>query len=124
MTDQTSIISPDRNFIAYLESEGTNIFLNTWSPTQEYPTLLPHIEITSQQPWEPHNITFPVTKYYVKEEMDPQNISSLAMNFRQSLEYPGDKPVVDEEYVSFDTQEFNRIVVASVQVSETQSNKI
>ena len=46
------------------------------------------------------------------------------MNFRQSLEYPGDKPVVDEEYVSFDTQEFNRIVVASVQVSETQSNKI
>ena len=102
-----SIISPDGNFIACLESEVTNIFLHAWSPTQEYLTLLTPIEITLQQPWEPHKMAFPATKYYVKEEMESRNISSLAMNFRQSLEDPVDTPVVDEEDGIFDTQENN-----------------
>ena len=70
LTDPMSIPSPDGKFITCLESEGTNIFLNTWYPTQEDLALLPHIEITSQQPWELHNITFPATKYYVKEDME------------------------------------------------------
>ena len=61
-----SITSPDGNFIAYLESEGTNIFLNTWYQTQEDLTYLPHIELILQQPLEPHNIAFPAKKYYVK----------------------------------------------------------
>ena len=56
--------------------------------------------------------------------MESRNISSLAMNFRQSLEDPGDTPVVDEENVIFDTQDFNRRIVDSVQVSGTQANKI
>ena len=33
-TDPMIIIGPDGNFIACLESEGNNMFLNTWSPTQ------------------------------------------------------------------------------------------
>ena len=84
-TDPISILSPDGNFIACLESEGTNVFLNTWSSTQKYLALLPQIELTSQQPWEPHNISFPAKTYYVKEEMESQNISILTMNFRQLL---------------------------------------
>ena len=35
--------------------------------------------------------------------MESRNISSLAMNFRQSLEYTWDTPVVDEEDIIFDT---------------------
>ena len=58
MTDTMSITILNGNFIACLESEGTNLFHNTWSPPQEELTLLPHIEITSQQPWYPHKITF------------------------------------------------------------------
>ena len=46
------------------------------------------------------------------------------MNFRQSLEDPGDTPVVDEEDVIFDAQDFNRIIVASVQLSGIQANDI
>ena len=61
-------------------------------------------------------------KYYVKEEMESRNISSLAINFRKSLEDPGDTSVVDEEYVIFNTQEFNRIIVDSVRVLGTQAN--
>ena len=67
---------------------------------------------------------FPATKYYVKEDIESQNISSLAMNFRQSLEDPGDTPVVNEEDVIFYTQESNRRIVAIVRVSGTQENDI
>ena len=119
-----SITNPDGNFIASLESEGTNIFINICSPTIKDLALLPHIELTSQQPWEPHNIAFPATKYYSKEEMESQNVSSLTMNFRQSLEDPGDTPVVDEEDVIVDTQRLNRIIVASIRVPGTQSKEI
>ena len=122
--DLMSITSPDVNFIASLESEGTNIFINIWSPTQKDLALLPHIELTSQQPWEPYNVAFPATKYYAKEEMESRNISSLTVNFRQSLEDPGDTPVVDEEDIIFDIQRLNRIIVASIRVPGTQSKEI
>ena len=56
--------------------------------------------------------------------MESRKISGIAMNFRQLLEDPGDTPVVDEEDVIFDTQEFTSIIVASARVSETQSNNI
>ena len=46
--------------------------------------------------------------------MESQNISILAINFRQLLEDPGDTPVVDDEDVIFNTQKFNRRIVASV----------
>ena len=71
-----SITSPDVGFVACLESEGTNIFLNTWSPTQTDLASLPHIALTSQQPWDPRKVAFPATKYYVKEEMESRNVSS------------------------------------------------
>ena len=87
-TDPMSIIISYGNFIDCLDSDGTNIFINTWSPTQEDLASLPHIEITLQQPREPHNIAFPATKYYVREEMESRNISSVTRNFRQSLKDP------------------------------------
>ena len=52
--------------------------------------------------------------------MGPQFVSSLAMNFTQSLEDPRDTPVLDEEGVIFDTQEFNRRILDTVRVSENE----
>ena len=49
--DPMSITIPDGNFIACLELEGTNIFINTWYPTQEELSSLPYIELTLQQLW-------------------------------------------------------------------------
>ena len=46
------------------------------------------------------------------------------MNFRQSLEDPGDTPVVDEEDVIFNKKDFNKRIVDNVRVSGTQANKI
>ena len=120
-----SIISPDGDFVACLESEGTNIFLNTWSPTQTDLASFPHITLTSQQPWDPHKVAFPATKYYVKEEMESRNVSSMACQFTQSIEDdPEVEPTVYEEDIIFDTHEFNRRLVASVRVSGAQANEI
>ena len=120
-----SIISPDGEFVACLESEGTNIFLNTWSPTQTDLASFPHITLTSQQPWDPHKVAFPATKYYVKEEMESRNVSSMACQFTQSIEDdPEVEPTVYEEDIIFDTHEFNRSLVASVRVSGAQANEI
>ena len=53
-----------------------------------------------------------------------KNVTILAMNFRQSLEYPGDTPVLYEENDISNTQYFNRRIVASVLVPGTQANDI
>ena len=42
-TEPMSITNPSRYFTACLEFQGTNIFLNTWFPTQTDLPRLPHI---------------------------------------------------------------------------------
>ena len=75
--------NPSTDFTACLESQGKHIFLNTWFPTQTYLAVFSHIELTSRQPWNPHKIDFPSTKYYVKEEIEAQNVSSIGIKFHQ-----------------------------------------
>ena len=82
-TEPMNITNPSRYFTACLEYQGTNIFLNTWFPTQTYLTAFPHIKLTSRQSWNPHQINFPSTKYYVKEEIEAQNVSSIGIKFHQ-----------------------------------------
>ena len=54
--EQMNITNPSRYFTACLESQGTNIFFNTWFPTHTYLAAFPHIELTSHEPWNPHQI--------------------------------------------------------------------
>ena len=110
-----NITNPSGYFTACLESQGTNIFLNTWFPTQTDLAAFSHIELTSRQPWNPHQIEFPSTKYYVKEDIETQNLSSIGIKFRQSIE-DDEIQIVDEEDIIFNTQRFNQILVASVQI--------
>ena len=96
-----SLLSPQppkihRHFTAYLESQGTNIFHNTWFPTQIYLSAFPYIELTSRQPWNLHQIEFPLKKYYVKEEIEARNVSSIGIKFRQSIE-DDELQIADEE---------------------------
>ena len=85
-TEPMNINNPSGDFTAWLEYQGTNIFLNTWFPTQTDLAALPHIKLTSRQPWNPNQIEFPSTKYYVKEEIEAGNVSSIGIKFHQSIE--------------------------------------
>ena len=78
-----NITNPSGDFTSCLGSQGTNIFLNTWFTTQTDLAAFPHIELTSHQPWNPDKIEFPLTKYYVKEEIEAQNVSSIGIKFHQ-----------------------------------------
>ena len=81
-----NITNPSGYFTPWLEFQGTNIFLNAWFPTQIVLVVFPHIKFTSHQPWNPHQIEFPSTKYYVKEDIEAQNVSSIGIKFHQSIE--------------------------------------
>ena len=68
-TEPMNITNPSGDFTACLESQGKNIFLNTWFPNQIDLAVFPRIELTLLQTFNPHQIDFPSTKYYVKEEI-------------------------------------------------------
>ena len=85
---------PKRRFYCLLGIARENIFLNSWFPTHIDPAAFPHIKLTSNQPWNPHQIEFPSTKYYVKEEIEAQNVSSIGIKFHQSIE-DDERQIVD-----------------------------
>ena len=80
-TDPMSITSPNGMFVACLQSQGGNVFLNTWRPTKTQLSSLPHIVLTSLREWDPHNIEFPATKYSMQEEIELRNVSQTNVRF-------------------------------------------
>ena len=97
-TDPMSITSPNGEFMACLQSQGENVFLNTWRPTQL--SSLPHIVLSSPREWDPHKIEFPATKYSVKEEIESRNVSQTNVTFSTLEEHV----TLFEEDTIFDTQ--------------------
>ena len=114
-----NITNPSGYLTVCLESQGTNIFLNTWFTTQTGLAVFPRIKLTSRQPWNPHQIEFPSTKYYVKEEIEARSVSSIGIKSHQSTEYD-ERQIADEEDIISNTQSFKHILVASVQISVKQ----
>ena len=94
-TEPMNITNPCQDFTACLESQGTNIFLNTLFQTQKDLSVLPHIGLTSRQPWNPHEIEFSSKKYYVREDIEAQNVSIIGIKFHQSIKY-GERQISDE----------------------------
>ena len=121
--DQLILSNTSVDFTACLKYQRTNIFLNTWFPTQADLDAFPHIKLTSCQPWNPHQIEFPSTKYYVKEEIEAQNVSSIGIIFHQSIE-DDELQIVDEEDIILSTQCFSQRLVASVRISGKQEISI
>ena len=76
-----AIRSPESEFTACLQLEGTIIFLDTWYPPQKDLVIHPHIEMTSHKHWNPHQIQVPQTKYGVQEEIEYQNVSATSIFF-------------------------------------------
>ena len=85
------------------------MFLDTWFPTQGDLESYPHIELTSRQHWNPHNIEFPQTKYCVQEEVEGRNVSKVTICF--SGETPGDTDIPLDEDTRGDFRSHNKEVV-------------
>ena len=72
------ITSADGEFMACLQSQGTTVYLDTWSLTDRDLENLPHIQITSWHQWNPHNVEFPGTSHAAQEEMESRNIAKAS----------------------------------------------
>ena len=66
-SDLITLLSPENDFIACLESTGTEIYLTTWFPISEDLKKFPHVHLTSQKLWDPQNVRFPGTSQSEQE---------------------------------------------------------
>ena len=119
-TEPMNITNLSRGFTACLESQEKNLFLNTWFPTQIDLAALLHIELNSIQLWNPHQIEFPSAKYYVKEDIEARNVSSIGIKCHQSIE-DDERQIIYEEGIILTTKRFNQRLVDSVQISKKQA---
>jgi len=49
----------DEDFVAILKPQGTVIYMDTWTPTDEDLNELPHVVLTSSKERDPHKVVFP-----------------------------------------------------------------
>ena len=110
------ITNPSGYFTACLEYQGTNILINIWFPTQTDLAAFSYIELTSLQPRNTHQIEFPSTKFYMKEDIEARNVSIIGIKFHQSIE-DDERQIIDEEDIILNTQHFNQRLVDSVRIS-------
>ena len=124
-----SIASEEETFIACLQLEGTILYLDTWCPTQNDLESFPHIELTSRQHWNPHQIQFPQTKYVAQEEIEGRNVSKFSIFFSgEASGDPGDynnntstlggAQLNSEEVITHGIEEFHHRLLSSVRVTE------
>lgn len=59
-----------------LKSQGTTIFVDTWTPTDQDLKEFKHIVLTSDHPWNPHEVEFPETPRSIIEEIESYNVSA------------------------------------------------
>ena len=81
----------------------------------------------TRQHWNPHRIQFPQTKYGVQEEIEDRNVSATSIWFSG-----GPPPEVGdnlsanrgEEVIFHDMNDFKRIMISSIRVTEEGALKI
>jgi hypothetical protein len=106
-----SIVSPSGDFIACLQSTGTDIYLKTWTPSaadlQEYP----HIVLCSSAPWNPRQIQFPGITSNEQEEIEVRNIHAVSQEEQEEQDNPqrGD--------VLFDINHIRKSIISSARIT-------
>ena len=96
-----------------MQSEGTNIFINTWTPTDSDLEEFKHIVLTSPIEWNPCKVRFPGTDYNDMHEIESRNVGSLEVDFRRDdVLIPCDNPYFQPIRI-FDIQSFNRRIMRS-----------
>ena len=95
----------DEGFIACLKSEGTNIFIDTWTPRDKDLAEYPHIVLTSSSEWNPQEVMFPQLLQSEVDQIEGLGISSIK-TCEQCLGVPYDDPYTKPMRI-FDIKAFN-----------------
>jgi hypothetical protein len=108
------IQNPDRTFTACLQSEDTDIFIQTWAPSTADLNKYPHVMLGSSNPWNPRGIKMPVISTLEQEEIEVRNIYGVQTMEDTTL----DRTIGHEreEDLLFNVDEFQRRIISSVRI--------
>lgn len=107
----------EKDFVACLRSEGTNIYIDTWTPTEGDLEECPHIVLTSSHPWDPHRIQFPKSDQYIIEDVESMNISGIQSTRVLSETYIEFGNEYEKPLSIFDINVFNARIMKSERIS-------
>ena len=68
----------DGEFLMPLQSNGTVIYLDSWTPTDDNLRLLPHVTMSSSHSWNTRYVQFPKTYCRMQEELEMRSIASVS----------------------------------------------
>jgi hypothetical protein len=111
-TTPMHITTNDGNFMACLQSKGTNNFITTLAPTWLEIQTYPHITLCSATHWNPGEIKFPGISSLEQEEIEVRNIRALATIKREegNVEF-------QEEDLLFDIGQFRNRIISSARLT-------
>ena len=78
------IESENGDSVLPFHTEGTIIYLDTWTPTDKDLSQFPHITMMSPHPWNPSEVQFPNTSRRVEEELTMHLIASATTDHGMS----------------------------------------
>ena len=79
--------SDEGDFVACLKSQGTDIYINTWTPTDKDLQEYPQVVLTSPRPWDPYEVKFPGISEVEMSEIEDRNISGVGLRSRRDRAY-------------------------------------
>jgi hypothetical protein len=82
--DPMTITSRDWKFTACLETEGMDIYLTTWAPSNADLQACPHVTLASSEAWHPNSVKMPGLSNLEKEEIESRNVCGV-QNMNNSL---------------------------------------
>ena len=104
------IMAEDTSFSLPLAADGTTIFADTRTPTQQELEESRHIQLSSKHPWNPLSIQFPTASRTVEEEIQMQRTIGAATV--GEVEFNS----VDSTTVCYDIGQLNTRLISSVRV--------
>ena len=100
-------------FVACLQSQGTTIFIDTWTPTDRDLAEYPHVVMSSPMPWDPQNVKLPSIARSEVEEIESRGIAVVEGGSRREAMVAFDDPYHQPMRI-FDIQAFNARIMKSV----------
>ena len=113
--DETHIATEDESLFIPLTSQGTTIFMNTRTPTDQELQECPHIEFTSRSPWNPHDVRFPEPTRLVEEGRMANCIGKISVHTTESDDIRAD-------YDIYSTTGIVERLIAEVRVEDVPSD--